>query len=696
MPLPAITSNIDWAFPGDSAPFPETRMAISAKADGSERKFLALSLLTEQSRRLETAHWEVAIYHPKLIHREYTYQGKQRISHGFQCMLVSTADPTQYVLGDSHGKGITEQKAKEMEKTFKEGLVFQMTKVAFATNLSQQYNNTPKTEVVSMQNTTWISVLSSANKPTKPEPGIPIAASIDMGREQLFDALALVAEVGPVGNGGMSGGQARVRVQVKLTDGSTNETSGNVVHMPVTIFTDARSDGTEPQTVALLRSAASAQTALAFFGIQGKQSASEPGKYAFTSSFGFFFDSASDTQKGKELEKEATTLINMSSEELPMAAFGRASDQNESFEEISAHETNCALFKTMMAPTKIQAIEGETTFWQINWCQVHLPEKGESISTNDSSRLWMPVRVEDDTGNITLYMREKAALALAGHETKESFESAVADDELYFPNKASIKIIRKPATPQTPAQTRNSDDKPESSADQPAQIQYYIVEAGQQPLEDTHSKKSDTLLKLLEETPANADACVACPISAIRQDPHYGLCVHFDVEGELVKKKCKRALTLVRATKASETEKIGADFMMITKDVEDPLEPTKQFSCTMVAFCALKAAADYQLKPLRGQTKQTAAVVISSVLEAGSAGKPPKYLVDSIEKMDPTEAEHAAEHMNKRIRFAGLIAKMQGTGSKRELAMPWTDEKSPANASKCRKLGRAPTGSPTK
>ena len=51
-------------------------------------------------------------------------------------------------------------------------------------------------------------------------------------------------------------------------------------------------------------------------------------------------------------------------------------------------------------------------------------------------------------------------------------------------------------------------------------------------MEDTPSKKSLTLLKLLEQTEANADARVVAGISMIHKDPHYGLSVHFKVKGK--------------------------------------------------------------------------------------------------------------------------------------------------------------------
>ena len=406
---------------------------------------------------------------------------------------------------------------------------------------------------------------------------------------------------------------------------------------------------------------------MAFFGIQGKQSDAGSGKWAFTSSYGFFFERASYTDKGQELESQATVLESLSAEEIPQAALqGRLGDDNESFEDIPAIETTCALFKSIMAHTKVKTIETETTFWQINWCQVHPPEKGATVCTNDNSRLWMSVKVEDETGNLTMHIREKAALALSGWDSKERFEAARADDDLYFPNKASVKIVRKPVVPQTPQQSDSSANS--------RQIQFYIVEAAEQAMEDTPSKKSLTLLKLLEQSEANADACVVAGISMIQKDPHYGLSVHFKVEGQVIKKRCTRAVALVCASKASEAENMNEGFQMLTKDVSDPLQDST-FACWLLSFCTVKTSPDYQLRPPRGQTKQTALVVIADVLDPGSAEKPPVPLVESLEQIPPTEADTAPDHIRRLIQFAALTAKLQGKGrnvsGRTKRALPW-------------------------
>ena len=67
--------------------------------------FSPLSYLTAQSARF--GRWEVLIFNPTARTREYLWEGKKRTTFHFQRMLVSTADPTVYVLGDSHGKGMS-------------------------------------------------------------------------------------------------------------------------------------------------------------------------------------------------------------------------------------------------------------------------------------------------------------------------------------------------------------------------------------------------------------------------------------------------------------------------------------------------------------------------------------------------------------------------------------------------------------
>ena len=265
------------------------------------------------------------------------FQSQERTAHHFQCLLVSTDDPRQYMLGDAHGKGMTETKLKQLTDRFKAGLVFHMSKIEFASNVNRQYNSAPKSEVISMLNTTWSPVLVSVGKPNMPEPAIPIVKSMDIEQEQAFDALALVQKVSEALPGGKTPkGQQRVRCQVVLNDGSEHAETGKVCHLPVTIFADANLNGDEPLMFQQLRKSAESKTAWAFFGIQGKKSTGDfgnPAGWSFQSSFDFFCAEASNTKKGKELEDKADELDKAEADTIPQSVLqSRSGQQTDKFE----------------------------------------------------------------------------------------------------------------------------------------------------------------------------------------------------------------------------------------------------------------------------------------------------------------------------------------------------------------------------
>ena len=276
---------------------------MAAHNEAAEPTMSPLSHLTSQSAAFGL--WEVLIFAPDAQEREYIYQKQKRTAYNFRCLLVSTQDPTAYVLGEGRGKGMNAQVLKDMSQKFKQGLVFRMTKPSFVSNVKQQYNSAPKSEVVSMLHTTWTPVLSSAGKPTMAEPSIPIAMCMSINREQLFDVMGIVREVSEVLPGGRtSSGQERLRCTCKITDGSKMRGTTQTLDLPITIFQDKPSSGATPAVFQELQEAATNQWAVAFFGIQGKQSTDDGNAaWSFTSSCTFSVVRASKTLKGTRLEE---------------------------------------------------------------------------------------------------------------------------------------------------------------------------------------------------------------------------------------------------------------------------------------------------------------------------------------------------------------------------------------------------------
>merc|ERR1711940_507614 len=155
-----------------------------------------------------------------------------------------------------------------MSQRFKQGLVFRMTKPSFVSDVKQQYNSAPKSEVVSMLHTTFTPVLSSAGTPTMPEPSIPIAMCMSINREQLFDVMGIVREVSELLPGGRTAfGQERVRCTCKITGGSKMPGTDQTCDLPITIFEDKPSSAATPAVFRELQEAATNRWAVAFFGI---------------------------------------------------------------------------------------------------------------------------------------------------------------------------------------------------------------------------------------------------------------------------------------------------------------------------------------------------------------------------------------------------------------------------------------------
>ena len=386
---------------------------MAAQDEAAETTMSPLAHLTSQSAAFGL--WEVLIFAPDAQEREYIFHKQKRTAYNFRCLLVSTQDPTEYVLGESRGKGMNPQVLKDMSQRFKQGLVFRMTKPSFVSDVKQQYNSAPKSEVVSMLHTTFTPVLRSAGKPTMPEPSIPIAMCMSINREQLFDVMGIVREVSELLPGGRTAfGQERVRCTCKITDGSKMPGTDQTCDLPITIFEDKPSSVATPAVFRELQEAATNQWAVVFFDIQGKQS-TENGSaaWSFTSSFTFSVVRASQTVKGMRLESEGKKLLDEESASVPTPARDVGfMDLAASFADQFGTETTCALFGTILGRTGLKVIDNEITIWQINWCRVYLPDKGAQLTTHDASRLWMRVKVEDEAGSLHLYMRKQLLISL--------------------------------------------------------------------------------------------------------------------------------------------------------------------------------------------------------------------------------------------------------------------------------------------
>ena len=97
----------------------------------------------------------------------------------------------------------------------------------------------------------------------------------------------------------------------------------------------------------------------------------------------------------------------------------------------------------------------------------------------------------------------------------------------------------------------------ENNAEQ-LQIRCYIVEAAEQAIDDTPSKRSLELLRLLHMTDPETQACVPAGIGMIKKHPHDGLSVTYVADNQTVKNNCSTAIALVIVYAASRSDSMRA------------------------------------------------------------------------------------------------------------------------------------------
>jgi len=602
----------------------------------------------------------------------------------------------------------SEDKFRSVQQKLSNGLAFTMTKVSIVNDAKKQYIHAPIQTVVNVGDTLFSPLLNSnGSDKCYPEPPATIADCAHLTSQQLFDVTALVKTVSkhrPVNDN-------RVVFDVEIIDGS--KTDERVRTMPLTVFTHraAIMSGGEPPMWVFLKEAAenSAAQPVSFFRIKGAQDGD--GNSSFTTTKHSTIVGAATTKKGRSLAKEAAKLLGLSNTD--SFAVRKFEDWvARDFSQEPATETMCALFGPIAttAKTGVDALDkAEETFWQLNWVRVEEPPAGSNIRTNDGKRLWFPVTVRDCTGTLTLYIQEAAALKLSGFSDADQFETAFIAGKVWFPQMASVKIIRQLKSSNA---VQPADQPSQSKADQPAnQVDVRIVDAACQNLVESPTEASARLLPLLNADNSSTDVVLPAALHMLRKSPHYTLAVESTVpaipeslQASFVDvpsatstfRPCTQVLALVEASEPSSLQEAGAGgYKITTSNVKDLLHDTSDArGVQLTSFCTLENLQNFKLDPPRTHSvkKQAALVLISSVLQVSSAEQPASFMVDSVQLLQPAEAD-AVKVCLKRMLYLTTLAGQMAT-RKRTAPVPLTHEESPAKASKCRVLGRHPTAAP--
>ena len=233
----------------------------------------------------------------------------------------------------------------------------------------------------------------------------------------------------------------------------------------------------------------------------------------------------------------------------------------------------------------------------------------------------------------------------------------------------------------------------------------------QRKIMDISSKASARLLPLLNSDNASTDIVRPAALHTLRKSPHYTLAVQSTVppipeslqpsfvdvpSATTIFSPCTRVLALVESSEASKLQEAGASGYKITSsNVKDLLNDDAEAQAVqLTSFCSLNNLQDFKLDPPRTRTnkKQSALVLMSSVLQESSAGHPASFMVESVQLLQPSEVD-AVKTCLKRMMVPTTLAGHMAS-RKRTSSGHLTHGESPTKASKRRALGRHPTAAP--
>lgn len=630
---------------------------------------LQLAELNQRSASLGT--WDVGIFKPTIDEYTYTDKSTKREKKGaaFRCLLVYLPDPTQYAKGEIGMKSQDMKPLEAAKEKFKESITFRMSRVKFQGNTAQEYVHTPQKFVVNLSLTKFDPLVSKVQGGViQAQPSMTLSEMSDLKQNQRFDVTALVEQVGdpqPVKNN-------RVRRIVKLIDQA--ESDSKVQETKWTFFSHARSDKADSATIDILQQSAGSNQPLTLFALSGKKLGSG---FSIENSKDFFVVKAIGT-RATQLQNRANELRSTPTEERDVLqqASGR-SHKNE-----PGLQTFCKILSTTTSKTNIKGNDNNSTLWQLNWVEIAWPEGDEQELCSKDGKLFFPTLCRDGTGQgPRMRMNEDSALALAQAPSKEAFLQQHAAGKHTFPAMATVKVLR-----QVHKRQDTESDSSHFAPQEREYINFTIVEAADQPLNEKPTKATLELIPLMPHVEHDSACILPCALHMVKARSHYAFQIRIsDDEGPFTL-PCQKIVCLVKSTKDSSAEPLGtAGFKVVTRDVEcvlgdcdDQDLSRKASKFVLSSTCPVENVTSYKLNPPRGKA-QYALVTITSKL--GDV-----FVVDHVQHLTPDEASDAKESL---WQLLMLACRTSMKDLKRDA--PWTEEASPAKAKRCRTLGRAPT-----
>lgn len=651
---------------------------------GSGTSTQALQELTPATASI--GEWFVKVYRDaQVIPYSYTYRGETKHAKKTEVLLLGQ-ESEEYCIGRAR-KGNTakdESALAALAARFKDGTLWKMSKVSLISENKAHLGSSVKV-VVDLAKTTFTPVLqSSVPMPVAPAPVELLSGILAVKATQRCDVTCLLKNVGDDPKTVTTTQGERKLVDVSICDDS--EDNGIAAKLSFGLWFSTGDEG--KRQIDLLKDAFQRQVPISMFGLYVQpEPQQDESKVSCKASKEFWWIECPQTQtteKVQKLRSDAGSILARETKELA-ASDGWTPPEAVNYAACDATRLNVQLLQAIVQREKDAlptADEGGHVIFQLNCVRLVEPAPGDDLTTKDNSRLFVPVRVMDDWGQMTLRMRESTALQASNMETKEAFVEAVQKGGLQFPLLSSIRVRVK----------RGSASANASSQDDPL-IDAIIVEVEQQSIEEACRPNSALMAVAQASKPlGGSTACmVVGRLSQVKRAPHAGL----TVDGTC----CEFALVLCLVKAKSEMQKIGQGFRIVTGGLHEVTTTTKDGKThleeasvkgTFVSMCTLENCPQFNLTPSNLKHGMYRLALISSVNETKGGIT---YIVDRVSGV--LEADERLSHAMLLDEMAKLT-KIAKPDERPKRSASWASETSTTltAAKKTRALSREPTNTP--
>ena len=367
-----------------------------------------------------------------------------------------------------------------------------MSKVTL-TNENSAYISSALKKCIDMRKTKCTGILQGSVKMAlAPAAEEELQSILALGHTQRVDLTALIADISAVRRETTAFGVKDI-VDVTLVDGSKLEEAENQVKAQLTMFFSPAEQG--PASLESMREAQVSNTAVTLYGLT---CVPQPGGVCqFRTGQSFFWEEAAgEYVKLARLQAEAKELVLAPGNVITKT--WEPTQSTRKFAEEEALHYVCGWLGALLRPATgdraSPITEGDDELFQINHCYVSVPGPADRITTNKGDRIFLQnIKIMDATGSATVAVREKAALALSGLDTKELFEKAQTTNNISFPVLASIRVH---VTKQKDSDTSKSQD---GGAVEPTFLNAVVVEAEDQAIDEMPTKALLELKPILQK-----------------------------------------------------------------------------------------------------------------------------------------------------------------------------------------------------